>query len=43
MRTTARREDFRIVHLSLQHDHVHLLVEANDQGGSRPEREESRG
>ena len=30
-RTTARREDFRIVHLSLQHDHVHLLVEANDK------------
>jgi len=30
-RTTARREDFRIVHLSLQHDHVHLLVEADDK------------
>jgi len=30
-RTTARREDFRIVHLSIQHDHVHLLVEANDK------------
>ena len=27
--TTARREDFRIVHLSLQRDHVHLIVEAN--------------
>jgi REP element-mobilizing transposase RayT len=26
--TTARREDFRIVHLSIQHDHIHLLVEA---------------
>src|SRR5262245_51073286 len=26
--TTARREDFRIVHLSLQRNHVHLLVEA---------------
>jgi REP element-mobilizing transposase RayT len=30
-RTTARREDFRIVHLSIQHDHVHLLIEANDK------------
>ena len=30
-RTTARRENFRIVHLSIQHDHVHLLVEANDK------------
>src|SRR5256885_16917055 len=29
--TTARREDFRIVHLSIQHNHVHLLVEANDK------------
>jgi REP element-mobilizing transposase RayT len=28
--TTARREDFRIVHLSLQRDHVHLLVEAKN-------------
>jgi REP-associated tyrosine transposase len=26
--TTARREDFRIVHLSLQRTHVHLIVEA---------------
>jgi REP element-mobilizing transposase RayT len=25
---TARREDFRIVHLSIQRTHVHLLVEA---------------
>src|ERR1051325_8909485 len=25
---TAKREDFRIVQLSLQHDHVHLIVEA---------------
>jgi putative transposase len=25
---TARREDFRIVHMSIQHDHVHLIVEA---------------
>jgi len=30
-RTTARREDFRIVHLRIQRDHVHLLVEANDK------------
>src|SRR6201995_4107447 len=26
--TTARREDFRIVHLSIQRTHIHLLVEA---------------
>jgi REP element-mobilizing transposase RayT len=30
--TTARREDFRIVHLSIQRTHVHLLVEADDKG-----------
>jgi len=30
-RTTARRADFRIVHLSIQHDHVHLLVEADNK------------
>jgi REP element-mobilizing transposase RayT len=29
--TTARREDFRIVHLSIQRDHIHLLVEAEDK------------
>jgi REP element-mobilizing transposase RayT len=29
--TTARREDFRIVHLSVQRNHVHLLVEARDK------------
>jgi REP element-mobilizing transposase RayT len=29
--TTARRDDFRIVHLSIQHNHVHLLVEADDK------------
>src|SRR5215468_4673418 len=29
--TTAVREDFRIVHLSIQRTHVHLLVEANDK------------
>jgi REP element-mobilizing transposase RayT len=27
----ARREDFRIVHLSLQRTHVHLIVEAHDK------------
>jgi len=27
--TTARREDFRIVHLSIQRTHVHLIVEAD--------------
>src|SRR5262249_58192322 len=27
--TTARREDFRIVHVSIQRTHIHLLVEAN--------------
>jgi REP element-mobilizing transposase RayT len=30
--TVARREDFRIVHLSLQRNHVHLLVEAEGKG-----------
>src|SRR5690349_20026818 len=29
--TTARREDFRIIHLSGQRTHVHLLVEADDK------------
>src|SRR5262245_11310380 len=29
--TTARREDFRIVHISIQRTHVHLLVEADDK------------
>jgi len=29
--TAARREDFRIVHLSIQRTHVHLLVEAKDK------------
>src|SRR5215468_8963172 len=27
--TTARRDDFRIVHLSIQRTHIHLLVEAD--------------
>jgi len=26
---TARRENFRIVHASIQHDHIHLIVEAD--------------
>jgi REP element-mobilizing transposase RayT len=26
---TARREDFRIVHMSIQRDHVHLIIEAD--------------
>src|SRR5262249_9688541 len=26
---TARREDFRIVHLSIQRNHLHLIVEAD--------------
>jgi len=26
---TARREDFRIVHMSIQRDHLHLIVEAD--------------
>jgi REP element-mobilizing transposase RayT len=30
--TAARREDFRIVHLSIQRTHVHLLVEADGKG-----------
>jgi hypothetical protein len=29
--TTARREDFRIVQLSIQRTHVHLLVETDDK------------
>jgi REP element-mobilizing transposase RayT len=28
--TTARRENFRIVHVSIQSNHIHLLVEAED-------------
>ena len=32
--TTARREDFRIVQLSLQRTHVHLIVEADEQDGA---------
>ena len=30
-RTVARREDVRIVHVSIQRTHVHLLVEANSK------------
>ena len=29
--TAARREDFRIVHISIQRTHVHMLVEAHDK------------
>jgi REP element-mobilizing transposase RayT len=29
--TTALREDFRVVHVSIQRTHIHLLVEANDK------------
>jgi REP element-mobilizing transposase RayT len=29
---TARREDFRIVHMSIQHNHLHLIVEADSKG-----------
>jgi REP element-mobilizing transposase RayT len=28
--TTARRTEFRIVHLSIQHNHIHMLVEAEN-------------
>ncbi len=31
MLTTLPRHDFRIVHISIQHNHVHLLVEADDE------------
>jgi REP element-mobilizing transposase RayT len=27
----CERDDFRLVHYSIQHNHVHLLVEAKDQ------------
>ncbi len=27
----AKRQDFRIVHLSIQRSHIHLLVEATDK------------
>jgi len=33
--TTARRENFRIVHLSIQRTHIHLLVEAATSVRSR--------
>ena len=31
LRTIAVREAFRVVHLSIQHNHLHLLVEAADK------------
>jgi REP element-mobilizing transposase RayT len=30
-RSNAEQDGFRIVHYSIQHDHIHLLVEANDR------------
>jgi REP element-mobilizing transposase RayT len=27
----AKREDFRIIHMSIQHDHIHLIVEADSK------------
>ena len=32
---TSSEKNFRIVHLSIQRTHVHLLVEANSKGNSR--------
>ena len=29
--TAARRDDFRVVHISIQRTHIHLLVEAKDE------------
>lgn len=29
-RVTAKRTDFRIVHMSVQRDHIHMIVEADD-------------
>jgi REP element-mobilizing transposase RayT len=31
LRTTAARADFRVVHISIQGNHLHLIVEADDQ------------
>jgi REP element-mobilizing transposase RayT len=28
---TAKREDFRIVHMTIQHDHIHMIVEADSK------------
>ena len=33
LRAIAKRADFRVVHYSLQHDHVHLLVESEGVAG----------
>src|SRR5829696_152955 len=30
MYTLVERSDFRIVHISIEHDHLHLIVEADD-------------
>ena len=32
MQTTLSRTNFRIVHISLEDDHVHLIVEADNDG-----------
>jgi REP-associated tyrosine transposase len=29
----ASRPSFRVIHFSVQHDHLHLIVEASDKGG----------
>jgi hypothetical protein len=31
MVVVLRRSDFRIIHASIQHNHIHLIVEANDE------------
>jgi REP element-mobilizing transposase RayT len=31
LRTTFGRADFRVVHVSIQHNHVHLIVEADSR------------
>ena len=44
---TAKREDFRIIHMSIQRDHLHLIVEAEDRSalsrGVRDSRSPPRG
>ena len=32
LRTTWVRQDFRVVHVSIQREHVHLICEADDEG-----------
>src|SRR5688500_11958597 len=31
LRAIKERDDFRVVHFSVQHDHVHLIVEASER------------